>query len=116
MARPKKIRRGPRPDTWKSGPDPFTHEQYVAWLKHKSQAKFRGEPHQLTFDDWQWAWLHQWHKRGRNKTSLMLVRVDWHKPWQRDNVMLVTRKEFHYRQLQMKIENGTIKHIRMDQP
>jgi len=45
------IKRGPYPQNWCTGPDPRRHAQYYAWLKHKSQAHYRGELHELTWDN-----------------------------------------------------------------
>lgn len=114
MARPNNMRSGPRPELWKTGPDPETHEQYVAYLKHKSQAHFRGEAYKLKFEDWQWLWLDRWHRRGRGSDCLMLTRVNAKRAWSRSNCMLVTRRTHTYRQLQLKLRNGTIGHIWMD--
>jgi len=38
----------------------------------------------------------------------MLVRKNWHRAWQEHNCHLVTRREFHARQILIKIERGTI--------
>lgn len=108
MAKPLKPKTGPRPHLWVTGPDPLRHEQHTAWARARAQAHFRGEDWRLSFAAWERLWQGQWHLRGRTKHSIMLVRKDWHKPWSERNCYLVTRKEFHRRQILMKIENGTI--------
>ena len=85
----------PRPQQWKSGPDPDLHDRYVAWLRARSQARYRGEAWNMEFDDWVVVWGDQWHRRGRSRGQLQLVRVDWELPWHPDNVVLMDREEFH---------------------
>ena len=94
--------RGPRPQTWITGTDPLTHEQYTAWLKHRAQAHFRNEEYSLTFEDWSWFWNQddRWSRRGRSGTSLCLTRIDHSEPWSRSNCLIITR------QVQMKIHNA----------
>ena len=110
------ARKGPRPDQWKTGPDPVTHEKYVAWLRSKAQASFRKEQWDLSFDQWQQLWGDSWCLRGRRQGNLMLMRRDWHQPWSADNCFLGTRDNYHYQQLQRKQENGTIQNINRPRP
>lgn len=83
------------PHTWKTGPDVTTHEQYHAWLKHKSQAAYRGEPHELSFQDWQnfWNQDNAWLQRGRRNTDLVLTRLDTQGSWSLNNCHVITRLE-----------------------
>lgn len=82
------------PLTWKHGPDPFTHECYYAYLKHRSQALYRKEGYDLTFEQWQQLWPQElFEQRGRSNHSLVLTRLDWDNAWSEDNVRIVTRKE-----------------------
>jgi hypothetical protein len=78
---------------WKVGPDPETHDQYVAWLKARAQARFRSEEWLLSFDQYQHAWQGHWHRRGRGGEDLCMTRQDRTQPWQVDNVELITRRE-----------------------
>jgi hypothetical protein len=89
---------GPRPHTWKSGPDPVRHAKYTAWGRARAQAHFRGEAWALTFEDWETAWGTEWHRRGRGADNLFLVRCRPSEPWSIDNVERVTRPEFNRRQ------------------
>ena len=91
---PRPTRRGlqpPRPHTWKSGPDVTRHKQYMAWALQREQAKFRGEKHTLSFDEFVEIWGDLWHNRGRMAWSMVMTRVDLDKGWYRDNVCIMER-------------------------
>lgn len=109
---PRPHARGPRPHLWVTGPDPDRHVQFVAWQRAKAQANFRGELWNLSFEDWENAWSDKWHLRGRGTKDLMLSRIDWHLPWQKDNVHLVTRTQFFEQQGRRKKE---LRELRMNQ-
>jgi len=80
------------PTTWKYGPDDFTHESHYAYLKHRSQARFREEPYDLTFEEWHSLWTPETlANRGRTIDSWVLTRSDWDGPWSLDNVEIVDR-------------------------
>jgi len=83
-----------RPTRWKSGPDPVDHAKYNAWLKHRSQAWYRKESYELTFDDWKTLWANptHWHNRGRNIDSYILNRLDVNKSWSLANCVVRLRK------------------------
>ena len=85
----------PRPHQWKSGPDPLAHDQYYAWLKHRSQAMYRKEAHELTFEQWQTIWNtdDNWSKRGNRSESVVLTRYDKEQPWNVDNCHIKNRKQ-----------------------
>lgn len=89
---------GPRPHTWVTGPDPIRHEMYTAWLRSVAQAHYRGEQYEITFKQFERIWADHWHRRGRKKTDLMLMRKNYDRPWTTRNVILVDRVEFHRRQ------------------
>jgi len=81
------------PTKWKHGPDPFTHDCYYAFLKHRSQARFRNEQYELTFEEWLSMWTPEtFAARGRSIDSWVLTRSDWDGPWSLDNIVLVDRK------------------------
>lgn len=94
MTKPFKPR-PPRPHLWKSGPDPLDHEQYYAWLKHKSQAAYRRELHELSFADWQAIWNVDdlWTQRGNRSCSVVLTRHDKTLPWNVSNCYVKNRQE-----------------------
>lgn len=83
--------RGIKPHTWRSGPDPIRHKLYYQWSKHKSQAEFRGEEHQLTYYDYIDIWANHWNQRGRQAHSMIMTRIDLEKGWTKDNTVLMER-------------------------
>jgi len=100
---------GPRPHTWVTGPDELRHTQYIAWHKARAQAHFRGEEWRLTFPEYARIWGDQWHRKGRHKDSLMLMKKKWQKPWTKSNVELVDRATFHQRQVKIKAEKKILR-------
>lgn len=92
-----RIRQGypERPDRWITGPDPIEHDKYYGYMKHKAQAKFRGEDYSLTWEDWQDLWPHdKWLCRGRGKEDLCLMQSDPILGWHNYNVEVVTRHTY----------------------
>ena len=85
--------RGPRPNAWKSGPDPERHRRYLQWLQQKNQAQFRKEGWSLEFDDWLALWGTNIQYRGRKKGSMTMVRIDYDLPWSKLNARIVDRLE-----------------------
>lgn len=82
------------PSKWKTGPNILDRERYYAWLKHKAQCNFRGELHELTWEDWQELWPEElFLKRGRSQNSLVLSRINVHDSWRIDNVSVTTKGE-----------------------
>jgi len=80
------------PSKWISGPDPIDHDKYYAYSKHKSQAKFRNEDYELTWDDWISIWPHHiWLQRGRGSDDLCLSRLDFSEGWTMDNLEVIPR-------------------------
>ena len=91
MAKPLNPARGPRPQLWITGTDPETHDQYRAFVQCRNQARFRLEPWELTFAEWQQHWSGRWHLRGRAANSLCITRRDCALPWSMTNVIVITR-------------------------
>ena len=82
------------PEKWLSGPDYDDHQKYYAWLKHRSQAWYRGEEHTLTWEEWLSFWPDDiWSQRGRKSHDLVLTRLDCEGSWSRDNCHIITRGE-----------------------
>jgi hypothetical protein len=82
------------PHKWYSGPDYQDHQKYYAWLKHRSQASFRNEQHDLTWLDWLAFWPDDvWIQRGRRSHEVVLTRRDHQGSWSRDNCHIITRGE-----------------------
>jgi hypothetical protein len=88
-------KRPTRPHLWISGPDPLRHDQYYAWLKHKSQAAYRKEAHELTFEQWLAIWTvdDRWNQRGNYSNSIVLTRRDKTQPWSVSNCYVKNRQE-----------------------
>lgn len=67
--------------------------QHHAYLVHKAQAKFRGEPHELTEEEYFEAWGELWTQRGKQADQYTMTRRDPELAWSRDNVEVITRRE-----------------------
>jgi hypothetical protein len=81
------------PSCWITGPDPLRREQYYAFLKHRSQAQYRGEDYSLTWELWEQLWKDRWERRGKLADNFVMGRVDWGQGWHLDNVEIMTRRE-----------------------
>lgn len=78
----------------KFGDDTHTREKYYAFIKHRSQAVYRGESYELTWEDWQHLWPDElWAQRGRRITDLCLTRYDYEGEWAMHNVLVCTRQD-----------------------
>lgn len=70
--------------------DPVQHEKYYAYLKHRCQARYRGERYQLTWTQWQRLWPQElWHRRGRGPRSLRLTQKNSKLGWSLRNCEVV---------------------------
>ena len=93
-ANPARTSKGLQPQQWHTGPDPVTHDKYYAFLKHRAQAKFRGEKYLLTWQDWQRIWPNKlWTKRGRKPHQLSLTMKDKRLGWCVNNLQIRTRED-----------------------
>ena len=90
---PRPNARGPRPQVWRTGPDPVLHKKYLTWLQQRNQALWRDEGWTIDFVTWQGLWGDKWDLRGREKGCYCMTRVDWSLPWTVDNVQVITRSE-----------------------
>ena len=84
---------GLRPNQWKTGTDPLRHEMYRFFVQQRNQANFRGEPWDFPFEDWEDKWAGKWDKKGRQRDSLSMSRIDRDIPWSYENTALMTRNE-----------------------
>lgn len=83
-----------RRERWKTGPDPITHDKYYAYMKHKAQAKYRGEDYSLTWEQWDQLWPTElFVRRGRKSHDLVLMQTDTDLGWHQTNVSVVERIE-----------------------
>jgi hypothetical protein len=80
--------------------DELLHARHLGFHRSRCQAKFRGEPWELTEEDWNAIWTpERWLRRGRGNTELCMSLLDEMGGWTVDNVCLVSRG------LQLKIKN-----------
>jgi len=78
----------------KFGNNNYQRERYYAFLKHRSQARFKGLDYTLTWEDWDQIWCKDsWANRGRAMTNYVLGRIDWAKGFHANNVRIMDRKE-----------------------
>jgi len=87
------VRRAPRPQVWKSGPDIERHRMYQPWLLSRAQANFRGEQFDLSFEEYYQLWHKDWDNRGRRPENMCMTRIDKEGAWSLDNVHIISRKE-----------------------
>jgi hypothetical protein len=81
------------PHTWVSGPDPVRHEQHRVWTQQRNQALWRKEEWNLDFETWIIMWGELWYNRGRGREDYCMTRLDHDLPWDKDNAVVVTRKQ-----------------------
>lgn len=98
-----KGRKGPRPHTWKIQGE-IPHQQWVAYVKMRAQANFRGEPFLISFEDFQELWQGYWEQRGRAREDYCLAREDHEGAWEKTNIACVQRVEYLRRQVEFKKE------------
>lgn len=66
-----------------------------AWMKHRSQAAYRGEDHSITLEEWRELWPNDiWFQRGKSIDSLCLSKLDIESGWSIDNVEISTRRKY----------------------
>ena len=73
-------------------------EQRMSWSRMKAQAKFRDEPWDLSWEDYNVIWDKKWHLRGTEKGSYVLTKIDQSAAWHKDNVEVIPRLEQWRRQ------------------
>ena len=73
-------------------------EQRLSWSRMKAQAKFRKEPWDLSWEDYNQIWDKKWHLRGTEKGSYVLTKIDQSGVWHKDNVEVIPRLEQWRRQ------------------
>ena len=79
--------------------DPTEHEKYYAFLKHRAQARYRGEPYDLTWAQWQRLWPQKlWNRRGRAPHSVRLTQIDPTQGWCEQNCV-VRQHSAHMREI-----------------
>lgn len=68
----------------------------TAFNKSRCQARFRNEAWdpEFTFEVWWQLWESKWPLRGREMFSWHMVRLDTAKPWTKDNVAIIERRQW----------------------
>ena len=84
---------GPKPHLWASGPDVVEHAKYKTWSQMRNQAQWRGEPWNLTFEQYKRLWQEHWDRRGRERGCYCMTRQDVDLPWDATNTIVITREE-----------------------
>jgi len=74
------------------GTDLMRRDRWVAYQKHRAQAKYRGESYELSWEEWDHLWEHCWEQRGRGRKNLCLSRIDFGGEWAIHNVVVVSRQ------------------------
>lgn len=93
--RPKGLR-GTKPtvEIWGNDDSMLQADKRYAWMKHKAQAKYRGEEHSLTLDEWLTLWTDErFLQRGKHKDALCLSKKQIADGWHLNNVEIVPRSE-----------------------
>lgn len=92
--KPGARRRNIDPNTWITGPDLNRRNKYYAYLKHKAQARYRGESYSLSFQEWETLWQDDvWEQRGKTADSLCLAQIDCKQGWHVNNLEIIPRKQ-----------------------
>lgn len=75
---------------------PLTADELLRlqFLRSRCQAKYRKEPWELTWEEFQCFWQpdQRYLRIGRSTNSLVLTRVDSRKPWNTKNCVIITRQ------------------------
>ena len=68
-------------------------DMHHAYLVHRCQARFSGEAHDITEQQYFALWQDHWDQRGRSANNMTMTRVDEELGWTLDNVEIITRSE-----------------------
>lgn len=92
LRKPTSLRNGQSP----SGlPQPWG----TRYARHRAQAKYRGEPYELTAQEYYDVWCQSGVMAhcGRTHGGYSLYRIDIRKPWQVGNITVITRRQLGHR-------------------
>ena len=98
--------RGPRPHIWKYGPDPSRKRLHLAFMRSKAQAKFRKEPWEFDFYEFERRWEGRYHETGIRSTCTVMVRKDPRGAWSYANTELRQRGDNQGRMMRIKRNAG----------
>lgn len=69
-------------------------QQRLAYHRQRAQAKFRGEPWDMTFDQWWEMWQPYWALRGMSRDSRCMIRRDHTRSWHPENCAIIERHQY----------------------
>ena len=73
--------------------DRYQYKKLLDFQRARAQAEFRGEPWQLTEDEYRKIWNDdRYNRRGRAVEKLCLTRIDSHGPWAKGNIAVMSRQ------------------------
>lgn len=80
-------------NAWGISPYGIVQPWGTRYSRHKAQAKFRGEPYELTAEEYHMVWLKSGKHTeiGTGKHNWVLKRLDERAPWHVSNVAVVPR-------------------------
>lgn len=84
-------------------------EHRLSYSRMKAQAKYRGEPWDLSWEEFQEIWEGKWHLRGSGADDMCLTRIDWDGIWNKDNVIIVSRIEHWQKQARVRPSQKGVK-------
>ena len=78
---------------YKLYPEKFDRDRNMTWHRMRAQANYRGEPWDLSFEDYKLFWPTEdlWAQRGRQTESLCMTRIDPDGAWSRTNAVVLPR-------------------------
>jgi hypothetical protein len=80
---------------WITGEDPMRRDKYYCWMKHRSQANYRKQEHDITWEEFESLWTDElWENRGRGVDGNSMIRIDTELGWTVDNVYIGKKIEY----------------------
>ena len=104
-------KKGPRPNLWKTGPDPVLHQLRIKFLRARVQARYWCQPWQMTFEQYADRWLSQGidpRRPARDPDSQNLCRIDKGGAWSVENTVM-RRRQQQMTRAKTRHKNGEIK-------
>lgn len=73
--------------------DKFTTDRRLAWVRSRSQAWYRNEQWELTFEEYCTFFnsANRFYNRSRRSNGIVLTRLDSKKAWSTSNCCIITR-------------------------
>ena len=93
----RRLASGPKPERWRTGPDPEVRQHRYRFLKSRAQAKFWSQPWTILWEDYLDLWKTAPGEWSRANDALNLVRIDTAEGWHIWNVKLMRRIDAMHR-------------------